>query len=193
MKKHAHTKKATTSQQKLTLIVACIALLLAIYILFTITAKKTAPANNTAGTNEAMYPTTDPKQITSTLYFLKNSDKKIAYININTDKQPISGVQLALKYDPKAIGNIEITQGTFFNKPVVLQNAIDTTNGIIYYTLSINPNSAQIYGEGSIVTLHYQLINAGASTKITFLPQTKVTAKGINTSVLKQATAVQLP
>ncbi|HSW89228.1 MAG TPA: cohesin domain-containing protein [Candidatus Saccharimonadales bacterium] len=194
MKKHKQRNKIyVNSPKNLTMFVACIALLLAIYVLFTIATKKTSPVNNTSGENQSAYPTTNPAFINSSLYILKNPENNNIYLNIKTNKQPISGVQLAIAYDPKVLQNVSITPGDFFDHPVILQNAVDATNGIVYYTLAINPNSAQISGEGTVAVLHYTGLAAGNSTKVSFLPQTKVTSQGVNDSVLKQANAIQLP
>lgn len=190
-----------TSLKGLTIIAVCVAALLAIYLFLSTTIKNGEPTTtqipNTPSsgstTQFSAYPTTNPKLITSDIYFLKNSDNKTVYININTKNQSISGVQLVLSYDPSLIPTVSITPGTFFENPVVLQNSVDATYGIISYSLSIQPNYAQIYGEGTVAILHYSGLPTGVSTMLSVLPQTKVTAKGVNTSVLKQAYSVRLP
>ena len=191
MKKHTKKKEISfNSPKNLTIVVACIAVLLAIYLLFI--TKKNWQTNSPSNTNIAAYPTTNPALINASLYLLKNPETNTIYMNIKTDKQAVSGVQLAIAYDPKVLQNVSVTPGGFFDHPVILQNAIDTNTGIIYYTLSINPNSAQISGEGTVAILHYTKLS-GTATKVSFLPQTKITSKGVNDSILKQASSVQLP
>lgn len=192
-----------TSPKGLTIMVVCVAVLLAVYLLLstsskvgTKTAVKTTITPSVGITNNQSSSTNikiDPKLITSDIYLLKNPDGKTIYVNLNTGKDSISGVQLAISYNPNLISTISITPGDFFDNPTILQNAVDTNNGIIYYSLSIPPSSGQIYGEGTVAIIHYNGIPAGVGTTISILPQTKVTTKGVNGSVLKQAKSISIP
>ncbi|HSW96624.1 MAG TPA: hypothetical protein VLF89_02230 [Candidatus Saccharimonadales bacterium] len=191
-----------TSPKGLTIMVVCVAVLLAIYMLVSTSTKNieqtavnptTSPAAPGGSKSTAAYPTTNPELITTDIYFLKNTDANTVYVNVNTKKLPISGIQLALAYNPSLLPTISIAPGGFFDNPTVLQNSIDTRNGVIYYTLSINPNSAQIYGEGTVAIIHYNGIPTGVSTTLSVLPQTKVTAKGINDSVLSKVSSITIP
>ena len=192
-----------TSPKGLTIMVVCVAVLLAVYLLLstssrvgTQTAGKTTITPSVRITNNQSSSTNikiDPKLITSDIYLLKNPDGKTIYVNLNTGKDSISGVQLAISYNPNLISTISITPGDFFDNPTILQNAVDTNNGIIYYSLSIPPSSGQIYGEGTVAVIHYSGIPAGVGTTISILPQTKVTTKGVNGSVLKQAKSISIP
>lgn len=192
-----------TSPKGLTLIVVCVAVLLAVYLLLSTTTKNTrqtakSPTETPAQGEErsqstSAYPTTNPKLVTTNLYFLKNPDTSTVYVNVNTGKQPISGLQLVLAYNASLISNISITPGDFLDNPTVLQNSIDTKSGTIYYTLSITPNSAQIYGEGTVAIIHYSGIPTGVSTTLSVLPQTKVTSQGVNDSVLSKTDSITIP
>lgn len=183
MKKKHKQKTYLTQPQRLTIVVAVVALFLAGYVLYTIT-KQASPRSNQQSSNEVKPNTT--------LSMLKNPNDKKIYIHITSGRQPISGVQLALKYDSTAINNVSITPGDFFDNPTILENAIDRQNGIIYYTLSMPTTSAEIFGEGTVAIMQYDEITKNP-TKLLFLPQTKITAKGINTSLLKEATPIELP
>ena len=183
MKKKHKQKTYLTQPQRLTIVVAVVALFLAAYVLYTITEQATQ--KYTQNSNQAVVHTT-------TLSLLKNAENKTIYVHIDTGGQSISGVQLALKYDPKIINNVSLTPGDFFENPIILENAIDRENGIVFYTLSLPSTSAQIFGEGTVAVIHYNQLSTTA-TKLIFLQQTKITAKGINTSLLKEATPIELP
>ncbi|HSW89227.1 MAG TPA: hypothetical protein VLG12_08740 [Candidatus Saccharimonadales bacterium] len=192
-----------TSPKGLTIMVVCVAVLLAVYLLLSTTTKnagQTTQNITTTPTQEgetsqstSTYPTTNPKLVTTDLYFLKNPDNNTVYINVKTGKQPISGLQLVLAYNPSLISNITITPADFFDNPIVLQNSVDANKGIVYYTLAINPNSAQISGEGTVAILHYSGIPTGVSTTLSVLPQTKVTSQGVNDSVLSKTNSITIP
>jgi len=192
-----------TSPKGLTIMVVCVAVLLAVYLLLSTSSKlhtqngvteTLSPSpNNSNASSSSNSPKIDPKLITADIYLLKNPDGKTIYVNVNTQKQAVSGIQLALSYNPSLIPTISVTPGDFFDNPTVLQNAVDSNNGVIYYTLSIPPTSAQIYGEGTVAIIHYSGIPAGVGTTISLLPQTKITAKGVNGSVLKEAKSISIP
>lgn len=191
-----------TSPKGLTIMVVCVAVLLAVYLLLSTTTKNvgqtaqnitTTPAQGgEANKSTSAYPTTNPKLVTADLYFLKNPTANTVYINVKT-KQPISGLQLVLAYNPSLLSNISITPGDFFDHPIILQNSADAAKGTIYYTLSINPKSAQIFGEGTVAILHYSGIPTGVSTTLSVLPQTKITSQGVNDSVLSKTSSITIP
>ena len=62
-----------------------------------------------------------------------------ANVNILTGKNKVTVVQLDLSFDPKAIGNVDITAGDFFKNAGVLIKDINQEKGQISYVLGINP------------------------------------------------------
>lgn len=111
-------------------------------------------------------------------------------VNISTGKNKVTAVQLELQYDPEILTNIIISPGSFFTKPDVLLNQIDTKTGRISYAFGVGLADEGVVGKGTIANLTFSTkTKTPARTTITFLPKTLVTAQGINESVLKQAIA----
>ena len=111
-----------------------------------------------------------------------------ANVNILTGKNKVTVLQLELSFDPKAIGNVDITAGDFFKNAGVLIKDINQEKGLISYVLGISPGQSGVMGQGIVAKISYESrATSSATTTIKFLPKTLVTAEGIATSVLKQA------
>jgi len=109
---------------------------------------------------------------------------------LTTDVNEVSAVQLELSYDPKVLTGVIVKQGTFFDNPLVLINTNDTKTGRISYALGVSQIQASHKGTGTVATISFRKA-AGASvtqTKISFLPKSLVSAKGVSPSVLKSTT-----
>jgi len=105
---------------------------------------------------------------------------------VDAGTHPISGVQLQMNYDTRVLTNVTIQKGTFFSSPLELTNNIDQTHGIIQYAIAIAPTNAPQQGKGIVATITYTPnLGVTSSTKMTFLPGTKITAEGIDQSVLQ--------
>ncbi len=114
-------------------------------------------------------------------------------INIKTNGNKVTAVQLELLYDPEALTDIAIQNGSFFTNPVVLLNNIDEKTGRISYALGVGPGDTGKQGSGTLATLTFQIKPLGAkSTVIVFLPKTQVAAEGITQSVLKETNIAQI-
>lgn len=110
-------------------------------------------------------------------------------ININTFKNKVTAVQLELQYDPKVLTNVVVTPGSFFTKPVVLLNQVDSKTGRISYAFGIGPAGRGVVGKGIAANLTFSAkAKPEEKTAIIFLPKTLVTAEGISESVLRQTT-----
>jgi hypothetical protein len=112
-------------------------------------------------------------------------------VNLMIDSQGdnVTAVQGEISYDPAMVTNVHLTQGTFFENPIVLFNQIDQKNGRISYAIAIQPQGQAQMGVGTVATISYNLMpGAKGPITFTFLPKTKVTAEGIAQSVLKTAT-----
>ncbi len=104
---------------------------------------------------------------------------------INTNGDNISGAQIELSFDPKALTNIDIKPGTFIDNPTVLIKTIDTKTGTVRYAVAIKPGDKMIKGEGIVAVISFTKIGT-TSTYINFLPQSQVSTTDHNQSVLRE-------
>ena len=115
-------------------------------------------------------------------------------IFINTMGDNTTAAQAEIAYDPKAVTNVQVAQGSFFDNPIVLFNTVDQKNGRLSFAVGIKPEGQPQKGTGTVATISYTVLpGATGSTTFTFLPKTKVTAEGVSQSVLKTANNVTLP
>jgi hypothetical protein len=79
------------------------------------------------------------------------------------------------------------------NNALVLLKNIDYTEGTMFYAAVIPPTGQPVQGTGEVAVITFNF-NQGAinPTTLQFLPKTKVTAKGIEDSVLQKATGITL-
>lgn len=106
-------------------------------------------------------------------------------ININTDKNEVTGAQLELTFDPKILTKVDIRAGNFLNDPTILIKDIDTKNGRLTFALGNRPGEKAVKGSGTIAILSFSKASL-AETSVNFLPHTTVSAPGHNQSVLKK-------
>jgi hypothetical protein len=176
-------------KQKLTIaIILCI-----FFILIAIVTMNYLQGKNPIGQPTAIptpiqqQPSTITKTVekTAALQLVPQGNNSINVV-VNAGKGTISGVQLQLSYDPRVLTNVSIQRGSFFTKPLELQNSIDSTNGMINYAIAISPSMSPQPGTGIVATIYYTP-NLGLMSKTTInpLPGTKVTAEGIDQSVLQ--------
>lgn len=112
-------------------------------------------------------------------------------ININTYQNTATGVQIELSYDPKALRNVVVTPGTFFQNPLIIPqwNKVDKQTGRISHAQVLPPSQSGVKGQGVVATITFSRIpNSGLrETQIQFMPKTAVTQSGISPSVLKSS------
>ena len=122
-------------------------------------------------------------------------NNNVVSVNVDTQTNKISGVQFEISYDPTVLTNVKVTPGTFFQKPLVLLNQVDSKNGRINYAIGIQPTADQISGTGTTAIISYTILpTASASlTTLRFLPRTQVIEQGIVGSVLKKSIDVSIP
>jgi len=120
-------------------------------------------------------------------------------IIINTGTNKVTAVQLELSFDPNILTKVNITPSTFFKNPNVVINKINTDIGRISYALTAsNAAAAKTASEsarqeaGTIATLTFESKISSASSIITFLPRTFVTAEGFENSALKSTNSAGL-
>lgn len=113
-------------------------------------------------------------------------------VNVNTNNQAISGIQLELSYDPAILTNVEIVpseNNLFGENPAVLINSVDSDLGRISYAIALGGlTQEEVSGNGSIATVTF---NANASlaesTQITILPKTTVRSLRSTNSLLQNS------
>lgn len=136
-------------------------------------------------------PTPTPNFAFTTLSLSQTANnilnQKQININISTDKNSVTAVQMELGFDPKIFSNVTITQGTFFTTPISLLKHVDQVNGRISYALGIQPTQNGVQGNGVVAKITYSLLPlaTGLTPKFYFLPKTLVTAENQTKSVLK--------
>lgn len=114
-------------------------------------------------------------------------------LSIDTGTNKINAVQIELSYDPNAITNVKIMQGTFFSDATQLLNSIDAKNGKASYVLVISPTGRAQSGKGTVATVAFTTkLPSGQKTNINFTPKTLVTAEDAPTSVLKATDSAEI-
>lgn len=109
-------------------------------------------------------------------------------ISINTNGNSVTAVQIELSYDPKDLGSVDISPGTFFKNPTELFKKIDAQNGRVSYAIGVSLGEKGATGSGVVATLSFSKFKTVGTTSISFLPKSLVTSEGISQSVLKSAT-----
>ena len=119
-------------------------------------------------------------------------------ILVDSGGADISGVQLELQYDPKALTSVKITptidSTSFFGSSAnVLFNDVKNDTGRISYAIAISAGQAGKTGVGKIATLTFsKAFGAPVSTQVTFLDKTLVTILGANESALKETVPLNI-
>ena len=111
---------------------------------------------------------------------------------ISTGKNKVTVIQLEIAYDPKILGNVNITPGTFFTAPTILLKKVDAANGRLTYVLGIGLGQTPATGKGMVATVNFSTLPGLTTVKtpINFLPKTAVNAVGYVQSVLLKSTGV---
>jgi len=112
-----------------------------------------------------------------------------------TRANDITGVQLEISYDPKAITNVSIASGGMFTNPLIFNDKIDTINGRISYAYAITPSQQAKNGSGPVAVITFTPMRNAVDTngqkimqtKLSLLPKSVVTARGVDQSVLMQS------
>lgn len=159
----------------------------------TITTTPTSTPTPTPPSSLSNYPNTAvSSQATSLLSLTQIAPNKVG-ITIDAGNKAISAVQAEISYNPQVLTNIIIIPGNFFNNPFMLFNRVDQTNGIIFFAITNRSALPSSLHKGTIATISYNSIPGIANpTTINFLPKTKITTQGIDTSILKQATGITI-
>ncbi len=106
-------------------------------------------------------------------------------IIINTGQDMVNKVQLELSYDPKILSKVDVTTGSFFSNPQILLKNIDPINGRISFAIGVQDGNTGQIGQGIVAKLMFTETQKNATTSVTLLPKSEVSADGISQSVLK--------
>lgn len=124
---------------------------------------------------------------------LKNGSSGVLQVDIDSSTNEITGVQLELQYDPKALTNVTIEPGPFLPDPLILRNKITKETGRISLILGVTPQQNPVKGKGTVATIHFtKLPSTLTETDFTILPSSEVTAEGVDTTVLHNAVGAKL-
>lgn len=166
------------------LLVAGLVILTIVLLVVSLTSKNFSPLKG--GTrDEVVEKARTSLSISEELRPLETSGKYETDIVINTNGDEISGTQIELSFDPKAISSVDITPGDFIPDPTVLIKSIDTKTGVIRYAIAIKPGDKMVKGTGVIATISFTKTGT-EETYINFLPQSQVSTTGHNQSVLRE-------
>jgi hypothetical protein len=123
--------------------------------------------------------------ISSTAVKLATPSSYSTNIIINTGKNTVNKVQLEISYDPNELTNVSIETGKFFTNPQVFLKNVDKANGRISFAIGVQDSEEGILGQGVVAKLSFTAYQKDATTSITLLPKTKVTANDYSQSVLR--------
>ena len=177
------------------ILIAVLALVTGILVYLAVTSQSA----RRAPTTQNIVSTEKPVEKTAQVFFnpqnvdLSSSVASASTVDVMVDSggAAISGVQVELQYDPKALASVSITPAVdvasfFGTSSTVLFNEVKKDTGRISYAIAIGQGQAAKSGIGKIGMLTFQkAYGAPGTTIVTFLDKTLVTVLGANQSALK--------
>lgn len=147
------------------------------------------------GLNQATKQSSAPKKVTATLSISQPvasvSGTYTADVVVDPKTYTTSGADLVIKYNPKVITNVKISNGSLFKNPTVLTNLNDPIKGVATYSAVSGLASPGVKGKGVFAVITFNLIGSPSGyTAISFGPGTNVAAEGQNESVLGNSIGV---
>lgn len=107
---------------------------------------------------------------------------------LDTQTNKITAVQLELSYDPEVLTDVGIVPGAFFTDVIPFIQKVDPSTGRISYAVGLTPTAQAVQGKGVVAIITFRSnLSPGEKTEVKFLPQTLLTAEGVSTSVLENA------
>lgn len=101
----------------------------------------------------------------------------------------VTGIQLELLYDPTMVSNVKVVPGPAFPNPNVLIDNNNPQTGRYTYAYGVRPNQPTLTKQGVIAKITFTARGtAGRQSQFILHPTTIVTAVGIDSNVLKEAT-----
>lgn len=165
------------------LLVAGLVILTVVLLVVSLTSKSFSPLKSTPKEVKVDFAHTS-LAVSEDIRQLANGKYETDVI-INTSEDEISGAQIELSFDPKALTNVDITPGTFINQPAILIKTIDTSTGVIRYAIAIKPGDKMVKGEGVIATISFNKVG-NEPTTLNFLPQSQVSTTSHTQSLLRE-------
>lgn len=124
---------------------------------------------------------------------LTSNASGVLQVDIDSSSNEITGVQLELQYDPKALRDVTITPGSFLTDPLIILNKINSTTGRISLILGVTAQQTPVKGKGTVAVIHFSKVSSAlTSTDVSILPSSEVTAQGVDTTVLHDAMGAQI-
>lgn len=109
-------------------------------------------------------------------------------VNIDPSDNPVTAVQLEMLYDPTMLTNVKVTPGPLFQGGNILIDKNDAQTGKYTYAVGIQPSQNTINAKGVVATVSFVARGLiGKQSQIQLLPTSLVTARGIETSVMRFA------
>src|SRR3989344_7700528 len=115
-----------------------------------------------------------------------NTGKYFSEVQINTNGNKVSSIQLELSYDSAILTDLEVKQGSFFEDAVEFIKKIDEKNGRITYAFGLPQDADGKMGKGVVATIYYSPVTPEKEiiTSLNFLPKTEVSASNFSGSAL---------
>jgi hypothetical protein len=113
-------------------------------------------------------------------------------VDIQTNSNEVTAIQLELQYDPKAVKEVNVKASRFFSKPIELMKKIDKQKGRITYMLGISPTQQPVKGNGVVAEITFTKVPGTKLRETEFVffhsggSESIVAAAGIDKSVLKK-------
>lgn len=108
-----------------------------------------------------------------------------ADVKIDPKSYTTSGADLVIKYDPRVITNVKISNGSLFKNPTVLTSLNDPVKGIATYSAVSGLANPGVKGKGVFAVITFNLSGTPSGyTALNFGPGTSVAAEGQNRSIL---------
>lgn len=107
-------------------------------------------------------------------------------IKVNSGKNTLTGIEVALKFDPEFLEGIEIMPSDFFQPTTILNEKVNNSAGTILFSL-ICPIDQPRQGEGNLILINFKARKStrGKTTPVEFLPQSQAAAIGEKFNVIE--------
>lgn len=149
-----------------------------------------APQDRQAPVKSPQGPGTAILGFATQINSLTLTEEESLSVTIDTGGEKVSAVEIHLSFDPKLVKVKEITPGSFFAEPIVLDKAkIDNKLGAATFVVGSGPQTKS--GKGEIVKVKVIGLKIGQGT-IRLEDSTKVAAVGREYNVLKDTGEISI-
>ena len=167
------------SMNKTPLLIIFLTLLTALLVVLAVSPKTNNPTSKTSSASQpqANLSLSSPTSLGNNSYQVN--------VDIDSAKLYATGTDLYLTYNPKTIGNVSVSKGSFIANPIELFNKVDPTTGDISYSINTEAGFKGTKGAGTIAVITFTVIGTpSGTTSINFGTNSDVTAQGTPKSVL---------